>query len=254
MQNKIQNSIILFLVLCIGVLSSFCWTFYNNQNISNRIVQESLNETKNNINLISSGMDLNEKRLRAILQTEKIVTDYNEKYKNGLKQELIHSIATWIVDYSSKYPNIDHMLLLSLFIHESRLNPMAKSPVEAKGLGQLMNGTARQICYRFGWTFTDSIAFNPEKNILMSSYWLSNLIDINNDNVELALAEYNGSDKQRTRYKFFKQKENGILLDSLQEIEVGKLAMETQKYPESILSKEKELRNKYSLMFTKEIE
>ncbi len=146
----------------------FCWNFYIEQKASNKSIQDQLGETKNNINFISSGMDLNEKRLRSILQTEKIITDYNIKYKNNLKPELIHSISTWIVDCSSKYPNINHILLLSLFIHESHLNPKAISPVFCKGLGQILDGTCKQICYRFGWQYYDSIAFNPEKNILMS--------------------------------------------------------------------------------------
>jgi soluble lytic murein transglycosylase len=157
-----------------------------------------------------------------------------------------------IVDAAAKYPDIDHLTLCALIAHESRFNPHALSPVKAKGLTQIMDQTARNICYRFAWNYYDSIAFNPEKNVLMGAYYLSTLISENKGNIELALAEFNDGEIQRVRYSFMKDKERGEILDSAQEQEIKKIPQETKEYPGLVLAKEKELRDKYSFLYKEE--
>jgi soluble lytic murein transglycosylase-like protein len=66
---------------------------------------------------------------------------------------------------------------------ESRCNPVAVSPKGARGLMQLMPGTARQ------YGVTDS--FDPLQNIRGGARYLRDLLDLFGGNVELALAAYN---------------------------------------------------------------
>lgn len=248
MSNKV--AIIISSMLCASILflGIFCYKFYKDFGTYKRVAVEKMDENRKGIDLISSGMSLDEKRFRAVAQTNKIISDHNERYKLNLKVEFIHSLAMIIVDAASKYPDFDHMTLCALISVESKFNPRAISPVGAIGLGQIMSGTAEDICYRFAWGYNDSIAFNPEKNIWMTAYYLNTLINRNRGNLELALAEYNGGQVRRVQYSFLKDKENGKSLDSLQEIEISKIPEETKKYSYLVMNREKELRDRYSLV------
>lgn len=252
MQSRISGFLVAALAVLMLGLICFCWFFYKEFGQYKIAVVEKIDENRKGIDLISSGMSLDEKRLRAVLQTNKIISDYNLKYDLKMKAEFIHSLAMIIVDVSYKYPNFDHLTLCALFAHESRFNIRALSPVGAKGLGQIMDGTAEDICYRFAWGYYDSIAFNPEKNVWMTAFYLNKLIDRNRGNIELALAEYNSGEPRRVQYSFLKAKESGKTLDSLQEIEILTLPEETKKYPVSVMKMDKDLREKYSLLFKEE--
>lgn len=252
MLNKVSGFMLAFLALLIAGLIYFCWFFYKEFGQYKAAVVEKIDENRKGIDLISSGMSLDEKRLRAVLQTNKIISDYNDKYELKMKAEFIHSLAMIIVDAASKYPNFDHIMLCALIAHESRFNVRALSPVGAKGLGQIMNGTAEDICYRFAWNYYDSIAYDPEKNVWMASFYLSKLIDRNRGNIELALAEYNNGEPSKERYSLMKAKENGTVLDSAQEYEIAQLPQETRNYPTSVLKLDKELRAKYSFLYKEE--
>jgi len=252
MHHKITITGFAILCLAICALGYFCRFFYKEFEQYKNISIEKFDESKKGIDLISSGMSLDEKRLRAVLQTNKIISDYNEKYNLKLKSEFVHSLAMIIVDAAAKYPDIDHITLCALIARESRFNPKAVSPVGAIGLGQLMRSTTEDICYRFAWNYYDSIAFNPEKNVWMTAYYLNKLIDRNRGNLELALAEFNDGEAPRIRYSLMKEKESGKLMDSSEEVEIKKLPQETKEYPGLVMAKEKELRDKYSILYKEE--
>ena len=78
---------------------------------------------------------------------------------------------------------LDPHLLHAVIWAESRCNPVAVSPKGARGLMQLMPGTARQ------YGVTDS--FDPLQNIRGGARYLRDLLDLFGGNVELALAAYN---------------------------------------------------------------
>ena len=74
-----------------------------------------------------------------------------------------------------------------LNIENQPWNPKAKSKKGAKGLGQLMNGTAKEVGVRD--------PFNPTQNIFGSYFHLSNLMNRYNGNLVYALAAYNAGSK-----------------------------------------------------------
>jgi soluble lytic murein transglycosylase-like protein len=88
----------------------------------------------------------------------------------------------YIRNASSKY-NVDPTLVRAVIDTESSFNANAVSPAGAKGLMQLMDGTAR------GLGVTDP--FDPQQNIDAGTRYLSYLIGKYDGSVQTALAAYN---------------------------------------------------------------
>ncbi len=88
--------------------------------------------------------------------------------------------------------NIDADLLASVVHAESGFNPHAVSRAGARGLMQLMPGTAAQL------GVTD--AFQPAENIAGGSTYLDALLTRYHDDLKLALAAYNAGPAAVDRY------------------------------------------------------
>lgn len=90
-----------------------------------------------------------------------------------------------ILDSSQRH-GVDPKLVYAVMHQESRFKPRAVSHAGACGYMQLMPGTAR----RFGVTDI----FDPAQNIDAGTRYLRILLDLFNNNVELALAGYNAGE------------------------------------------------------------
>jgi soluble lytic murein transglycosylase-like protein len=88
--------------------------------------------------------------------------------------------------------NVDEDLLASLVKAESGGNARATSPAGARGLMQLMPGTAQQL------GVTNSFA--PEQNVRGGTAYLDSLLVRYHDNIVLALAAYNAGPEAVDRY------------------------------------------------------
>jgi hypothetical protein len=88
--------------------------------------------------------------------------------------------------------NIDVALLASVVSAESGGRPNAVSRTGARGLMQLMPGTAQQLGV--------ADAFRPDQNIAGGSAYLDSLLTRYNDNLALALAAYNAGPAAVDRY------------------------------------------------------
>jgi soluble lytic murein transglycosylase-like protein len=88
--------------------------------------------------------------------------------------------------------HLDVDLLASLVKAESNGNPRAKSHAGAKGLMQLMDGTASDL------GVTDS--YEPEQNVRGGSAYLDSLLTRYRDNLALALAAYNAGPAAVDKY------------------------------------------------------
>lgn len=113
------------------------------------------------------------------------------KYNNDLSEVNMDEVGTtteWtgsyadIINYASETYNIDSALICAIIKKESDWNPNVTSSVGAKGLMQLMDGTAHRFgCY-------DS--YNPRENILAGTKYLRYLYDMFED-LTLTIAAYN---------------------------------------------------------------
>jgi LysM repeat protein len=87
---------------------------------------------------------------------------------------------------------VDPYLVFLVIEQESHFHPRALSPKGARGLMQLMPGTAR----RFGV----SRAFDPTENIRGGTQYLRDLLRMFNGQVDLALASYNAGEGRVISY------------------------------------------------------
>ncbi len=99
---------------------------------------------------------------------------YNKKAKNTYDK--------YINFYGVRY-NIDPHLIRAMIRTESGFNPKAVSKKGARGLMQLMPGTAKELK-------VDDV-FDPKQNIEGGTRYLRSLLDTFKEDLKLALAAYN---------------------------------------------------------------
>lgn len=87
-----------------------------------------------------------------------------------------------IIDKASETYNVDKKLIQAVIAQESYGNPQAVSKAGAKGLMQLMDGTAKDLGV--------NNPFNAEENIMAGTRYLKDMMDKFQDH-KLALAAYN---------------------------------------------------------------
>jgi len=127
-------------------------------------------------------------------------------------------IDAYIAEASAKY-GVDQALIRSVIETESSFNPNTVSSAGAKGLMQLMDGTAR-------WLGVND-SFDPRQNIDGGTRYLAYLLGKYDGNVNVALAAYNAGPGRVDR--------SGIATDADFASRMSVLPQETQRYVGKVL-------------------
>lgn len=102
-----------------------------------------------------------------------------------------------VVTKALKKEQIDPIVLLSLIRQESVFNPLARSPVGARGLMQIMPTTAR----RLRRSVRDKQLVIPQVNIELGTQYVKNLLKRYDGNLVYVLAAYNAGESRVERWK-----------------------------------------------------
>lgn len=105
------------------------------------------------------------------------------------------------IDAAAEEFNIDRSLLYALVLSESRFRADVVSHAGAVGLMQLMPATGAGVAKRLGMVgFKSGDLFDPAINARLGAAYLRSLLDMYDQNVELALMAYNGGPGAANRY------------------------------------------------------
>ena len=97
--------------------------------------------------------------------------------------------SEYVSKYSKEY-GVEENLIYAIIKAESNFNPKAVSHQNAKGLMQLMDGTAKEVAKKCQIKLKGDDILEPETNINLGTNYISTLID-KYGNIEVALAAYN---------------------------------------------------------------
>jgi soluble lytic murein transglycosylase-like protein len=113
----------------------------------------------------------------------------------GTKAQARRVLVRWRpeIQAAARKAGINEALIVAIVIVESGGNPNAISPKGARGLGQLMPGTA----LRYGV----QDALNPAENLRGAATYLSDLIIMFRGDLVLALAAYNSGENAVLKYR-----------------------------------------------------
>lgn len=104
--------------------------------------------------------------------------------------ELDYSGCEFLVKESKK-ENIDPFLVLGVIKRESNFNPQARGAAGERGLGQLMDNTARIVANNLGYTYNEDELFDAKFNLKLTITQLSYLVNLYGGDIHMALTAYN---------------------------------------------------------------
>ncbi len=131
--------------------------------------------------------------------------------QNGISTDSLEmftpKVKQWekIIEKASEKYGVEPQLIAAVITAESAGNATAQSPVGARGLMQLMPGTAKEL------GVTNS--FNPEQNINGGTKYLRQMLDRFDNDTTLALAAYNAGPGNVSKYNGvppFKETQNYV--------------------------------------------
>lgn len=86
---------------------------------------------------------------------------------------------------------VDPFVILGLIKRESNFNPYAEGQAGERGLGQLMENTARPVAENLGYIYDKDKLFDPRYNLKLTITQLSYLLKLYNNDTHMALTAYN---------------------------------------------------------------
>jgi len=120
----------------------------------------------------------------------------------------------YINDIKSIDKSIDPLIILSLIRQESAFNPQARSSAGARGLMQLMPGTANLVAKR---KIKKRKLHHPEINLKLGISYLKKLLDKYDGNLIYTLAAYNAGERRVKEWKtkYFTNDDPLVMVESI---------------------------------------
>ena len=105
--------------------------------------------------------------------------------------------AGWPVAVDPPPDSVDTAIVLGLIRQESSFDASTISPAGARGLMQLMPGTAATLAHQIGITTTPvALVFDPRQNMRLGTAYVRELLDRYANTLPLALAAYNAGPRR----------------------------------------------------------
>lgn len=128
-----------------------------------------------------------------------LLNQLQKKYLDDLPDEhllLLYPKQYWdlIQKYAQKF-SLDPFLILSIMRQESAFDPNAVSPADALGLLQMTPYMGKAMAKRLKRKWRKNDLFDPDKNLLYSTFYLSRLMKKFNGNLIFVLAAYNANEE-----------------------------------------------------------
>lgn len=154
----------------------------------------------------------------------------------------------YVSEYANKF-GVDEYLVLAVIREESRFNPRTLSWANARGLMQIIPQTGFSVARLVGIRpYYTSRLHDPDTNIKMGCFYLSQLLKrFNNDKV-MAVAAYNGGPLRVKRWMNKWWSEVGPNIDIDEFVESIPLA-ETKRYVQKVMKSYYEYKRHYSEKF-----
>jgi membrane-bound lytic murein transglycosylase F len=140
----------------------------------------------------SEAVDSLSAQVQRFIEEKKRVVELKNEFENSRYNKSLLKYRSTIRKYAKRY-GFDWRLIVAQIMQESKFREKARSPVGARGLMQLMPGTAREITRELDVEF---IMMNPRENIAAGIYHLKKQYQYfpNADRInrlKLGLASYN---------------------------------------------------------------
>ncbi len=151
----------------------------------------------------------------------------------------------FVSEYADQF-GVDKSLVLAVIREESRFNPQTLSWAHARGLMQIIPPTGRSLARLIGINpYYTSRLHDPDTNIKMGCYYLSQLLKRFNNDPSLALAAYNGGPVRVQKWMNKWWREVGPNIDIDEFVESIPLS-ETRRYVQKVMKSYYEYKRHYS--------
>jgi len=178
-----------FLLLCVLLMAAVLLGHYVVRELDrkNQETSAAMARAERKMQQLESGYAFEARRRHLLLG----MRDHILKANAHVSLDNAYRYAELALQASERYPSVDPLFLLAIGLVESGYDPSARSRADARGLYQIWPSTGRLLVRALGWTYDDSILFDPEKNTQAAALYLDVLFSTYND-PHMVLAEYNG--------------------------------------------------------------
>ncbi len=123
--------------------------------------------------------------LKDTLTNEKKLVEYTQQITNFSYDDCLFIVR------ECKEKDLDPFIVLGVIKRECDFNPKAKGKAGERGLGQLMENTARPVAENLGYVYDPDKLFDVRYNLKLTITQISYLYNIYNRDIHKALTAYN---------------------------------------------------------------